>query len=111
MRWPAITLRVTLRRMMASLPYPQATPRRSSIGFGRLAGSRNSNSKSLAVSTGASFSMRSSALTRLCACSALVALALKRSMKRCRCAMRSCWREYAACACEMRSARASSKAL
>ena len=34
--------------------------------------------------------MRASALTRLCACLALLALALKRSMNFCRCAMRSC---------------------
>jgi hypothetical protein len=42
------------------------------------------------------FSMRSSALTRLCACLALVALALKRSMNFCRWAILSCWRAKAA---------------
>ena len=71
-------------------PYPTAMSCIDSIGFGRLAGSLNSNEKSAAVSTGASFSIRASAFTRLCACFALVALALKRSMNFCRCAMRSC---------------------
>ena len=36
--------------------------------------------------------MRSSALTRLCACLALLALALKRLMKDCRWAIFSAWR-------------------
>ncbi len=70
--------------------YPHATSLNASIGFGRLFGSRNSNWKSLLVSTGASFSMRASAFTRLCACLALLAFALKRSMNFCRCATRSC---------------------
>ena len=67
--------------------------------------------KSEAVSTGASFSMRSSAFTRLCACLALLALALKRSMNFCRWAMRSCCFSNADCCSTMRSARISSKAL
>ncbi|CFN68165.1 Uncharacterised protein [Bordetella pertussis] len=41
---------------------------------------------------GASASMRASALTRLCACLALEALALKRSMKPCRRAASRVWR-------------------
>jgi hypothetical protein len=48
--------------------------RATASGSARLAGSRNSNSKSLAVSTGASLSIRASAFTRLCACLALVDL-------------------------------------
>jgi hypothetical protein len=91
--------------------YPHETSASASIGFGRFTGSLNSNAKSLAVSTGASFSMRASAFTRLCACFAFDAFALKRSMKCCSCAMRSCWRENAACCCDMRSARIASKAL
>jgi len=55
--------------------------------------------------------MRASALTRLCAWRALVALALNRSMKRCRWAILSCCRANAACCCAMRSARISSKAV
>ena len=81
------------------------------MGLGRLTGSRNSKAKSLAVSTGASFSIRASAFTRLCACLALVALALKRSMKRCRWAMRSCCLSKAAWAWVSRSARMPSKAV
>ncbi len=81
----------------------------ASIGLGRLFGSLNSNEKSAAVSTGAMRSMRASAFTRLCACLALLALALKRSMKRCSWATRSCWRPCAAACCDMRSERISSK--
>src|SRR3990167_4479729 len=40
----------------------------ASMGLGRLVGSLNSKVNSASASTGAIFSMRSSALTRLCAC-------------------------------------------
>lgn len=94
MRWPASTERLMLLMMRVSLPssarYPQAITENASIGFGRFIGSRNSNWKSALVNTGPSRSMRASAFTRLCACLALLALALNRSMNFCRCAMRSC---------------------
>ncbi len=91
--------------------YPQDTSCIASIGLGRLNGSRNSNEKSDAVNTGASFSIRAKAFTRLCACLALDALALKRSMNFCRCAMRSFCFSKPACCCSIRSARISSKAV
>ena len=62
-----------------------------------LPGSLNSKLKSASASSGATFSMRSSALTRLCACLALLALALKRSMNFCRWAILSCCLEKADC--------------
>ena len=95
MRWPASTERSMPRTMVvsrpSSAPYP-AQAISASIGFGSDGGSRNSNWKSLAVSTGAELSMRASALTRALRLLGLAGLALKRSMNFCRWAMRSCWR-------------------
>src|SRR5690554_1067901 len=54
---------------------------------------------------GAIRSMRSSALTRLWACLALVALALNRSIKRWISAIRACWRSKPACCWASRSLR------
>jgi hypothetical protein len=76
-----------------------------------LPGSLNSKVKSASASSGATFSMRSSAFTRLCACLALLALALKRSMNFCRWAILSCCLLKAVCCSAICSARRVSKAL
>ncbi|EKE18290.1 MAG: hypothetical protein ACD_10C00049G0001 [uncultured bacterium] len=55
--------------------------------------------------------MRSSALTRLCACLALLALALKRVMKDCRWAIFSACLAMVACCSSICSARMSSNLL
>src|SRR5258708_15811759 len=78
------------------------------MGLGRLAGGLNSKVKSALASMGATFSMRSICLTRLCACLALEALALKRSMNFCRWAILSCWRSNEACCSRICWARSSS---
>ncbi|EWS62663.1 hypothetical protein Y695_04107 [Hydrogenophaga sp. T4] len=83
----------------------------ASMGLGRFCGSLNSKVKSASASTGPIFSMRSSALTRLCACLALLALALKRAMNFCRCATLSCCLEYAVACSAICSARMSSNLL
>ena len=114
MRWPAMTERLTFARMSLRLAVHAVAELASliaSIGLGRLAGSLNSKVKSASASTGAIFSMRSSALTRLCACLALVALALKRSMNFCRCAIFSFCLENAACCSSSCCARIVSNAL
>ena len=90
----------------ANLPNPML-----SIGLGRLAGSLNSKLKSASASRGAIFSMRSKALTRLCACLALLALALKRAMNFCKWAILSCCLAKAFCCNSICSARMSSNLL
>jgi hypothetical protein len=117
MRWPASTERVDLAATMgggvpaaASAAVAAARPSQASIGLGRLA-ARGTRSRSRHGQHRRQRSMRSSALTRLCAWRALVALALKRSMKRCRCAIVSCCFEVGGLLQRQISARISSKAL
>ena len=77
MRLPGTKFNSILFKMVIS-PYPALALSIVISGFGNAFGSANSKLNGESACAGANFSIRSSAFTRLCACLALLAFALKR---------------------------------
>ena len=91
MRSPASRLHVDVRQHRRTRRRSRATrPRAARAGAATRPTGAKANSNGLSTCAAAMSSIRSSALMRLCACFALVALARKRSMNDCRCATWRC---------------------